>query len=834
MKKLILIITCLIPLLALSQETGIIPRPQQIDYHEGTFSWSKNESKNQKRIKTKIVKEIPAKENESQSYIIDITPNRITLSATTEQGLFYARQSLSQMVRYQEVTNDGGKTELPCVTITDWPSLEYRGWMDDISRGPVPTKEFIKKEIRTLAYYKMNFFQLYTEHLFKLESHPDIAPADGLTAEEIKELSDYAKEYYVEFMGNQQCFAHAEKTLKIPFYDNIADTRHNFDPSKQETYTFLNDVFQEVATAYESHYFNINCDETEGLGSGKAKSFVDEKGKDEAYCEHITKVYNILKEYDKEIMMWGDIIGKNPSMIDKLPEDIQFVIWSYGAGDDYTEMLRPFKESGHTFWAATGASCWSLAFPDIDTYMKNIANFSRDAYKCGAKGLMNTAWDDYGESMFNSTWHSMIWCAENTWNASSGLDYKDIFNNNFCIQFLNTKHNIVNDLLDLSNMKIPFAALNEPLLEFFPNQVSNQAINENKNIQNKSLELYNRLRTIKEETPANKEFLECATNAAYRIYATATKNIFKAQLYTTLQAPCEMNIIKTKELETQYVSILKELKHKSIRQWDAECRAYSRNIIESRFDKIMQDIINADKTVYIGSKLTAGKPTITLNTIFNDKKIFYTTDGSEPNRNSNEYSMPFCIDRPCTVKAICYDEFDRSCTTEKHFLYHKGMGHLKRLNSPAGNYRPEYSGGGDDALINGITGSNDYKDGKWQGFYGCNADIEIDFGKVETINSLTINFIANPFDWIMMPKTIKVYAFPTCMPSNMPDTFVKTFTFDDKVPMSGNHIFTKTLQLGEIKTSYLRIVVENPGTLPEGTPGAGYDSWIFLDEIIIE
>ena len=318
MKKLILIITCLIPLLALSQETGIIPRPQQIDYHEGTFSWSKNESKNQKRIKTKIVKEIPAKENESQSYIIDITPDRITLSATTEQGLFYARQSLSQMVRYQEVTNDGGKTELPCVTITDWPSLEYRGWMDDISRGPVPTKEFIKKEIRTLAYYKMNFFQLYTEHLFKLESHPDIAPADGLTAEEIKELSDYAKEYYVEFMGNQQCFAHAEKTLKIPFYDNIADTRHNFDPSKQETYTFLNDVFQEVATAYESHYFNINCDETEGLGSGKAKSFVDEKGKDEAYCEHITKVYNILKEYDKDIMMWGDIIGKNPSMIDKL------------------------------------------------------------------------------------------------------------------------------------------------------------------------------------------------------------------------------------------------------------------------------------------------------------------------------------------------------------------------------------------------------------------------------------------------------------------------------------------------------------------------------------
>ncbi|MGN0032492.1 MAG: FN3 associated domain-containing protein [Candidatus Limimorpha sp.] len=834
MKKLILIITCLLPLIALSQETGIIPKPQRIDYHDGVFSWSNKESKNEKRIKTKIVQNIPVKENESQSYIIEITPDKITLKATTEQGLFYARQSLSQMVMYQKVTNDADDIELPCMTITDWPSLEYRGWMDDISRGPVPTKEFIKREIRTLAYYKMNFFQLYTEHLFKLDSHPDIAPTDGLTAEEINELSEYAKQYYVEFMGNQQCFAHAEKTLRIPFYDNIADTKYNFDPSKQETYAFLNDVFREVATAYKSKHFNINCDETEGLGSGKAKYFVDGKGKEEAYCEHITKVYDILKEYDKDIMMWGDIIGKDPSMIDKLPEDIQFVIWSYGAGDNYMEMLRPFKESGHTFWAATGASCWSLVFPDIETYMKNIANFSRDAYKSGAKGLMNTAWDDYGESMFNSTWHSMIWCAETTWNTSSGLDYKDTFNNKFCTQFLNTKYNIINDLTELSNIKMTFASLNEPLLEFFPNQVNSDAISENKKIQNKSLELYNRLKDINVETLSNREFLQCAITAAYRIYATATKNIYKAQLYKTLQNPCETNIREAKELETQYISILRKLKYKSIRQWDAECRAYSRHIVENRFDKIMQDIINADKTVYIGSKLTDGRPTITLSTIFNDKEIFYTTDGSEPNKNSNSYTKPFAIENTCTVKATCYDEFDRNLITEKHFLYHKGMGHLKRLNSPAGNYRPEYSGGGDDALINGLTGSDDYKDGKWQGFYGCNADIEIDFGKVETINSLTINFITNPFDWIMMPKTIKVYAFPTCMPSNMPDTFVKTFSFDDKVPLSGNHIFTKTLQLDGINTSYLRIVVENPGKLPEGTPGAGYDSWIFLDEIIIE
>lgn len=86
----------------------------------------------------------------------------------------------------------------------------------------------------------------------------------------------------------------------------------------------------------------------------------------------------------------------------------------------------------------------------------------------------------------------------------------------------------------------------------------------------------------------------------------------------------------------------------------------------------------------------------------------------------------------------------------------------------------------------------------------------------------------------MMPTKVKIYAFPIDTTPDMPDTWVKTFTFDDKVPMSGNNIFTKTLDLKGVKTKYLRIVIENPGVLPAGTPGAGYDSWIFMDEIVVE
>lgn len=826
MKRAVLtFLICLFASIAFPQETGIIPKPQQVEYQKDSFSWSSDSLKNEKRIRTKIVRSIPASENESQAYVIKITPKKIILQATTEQGLFYARQSLNQIVKYQNVTTERSEFEIPCMTITDWPALEYRGWMDDISRGPIPTVDFIKKEIRTLAAYKMNFFQLYTEHVFKLESHPDIAPSDGLTAQEINELTEYAKQYYVEFMGNQQCFAHAEKTLRIPFYyDEIGDTKNNFDPSNPKTYEFLEDVFDEVAPAYESKYFNINCDETEGLGSGKAKEYVEKIGKDEAYCAHINKVYDILKKHGKTVMMWGDIIAKNPSMIDKLPEDMHFVVWSYGARDNFMEMLKPFKESGHTFWVATGANCWSTVLPDIQTYMNNIANFARDAHASGAKGLMNTAWDDYGESMFSSTWHSMIWAAEMSWNPGTGLKYENDFNKLFEIQYFNNKtkdNGAIAVLYDLNEINMGFDELNEPLLEFYPDQVSKESVAKFKSLGNRSFSLYN-------------ETSGLFKTAAFRIYVTEHKNILKAQIYNTLQNPCIENVNETKKAMAEFSEKLYVLKDMTCRLWDSESRGYSRDIVEARFDKIIQDISDADKKVFISNELQDGRPVISLKTIFNDRDIYYTTDGSEPDKNSQLYDEPFAIERSCVVKAISYDENGDSVVSERNILYHKGIGHLKSLNSPAGNYRPEYSGGGDDALLNGVTGSENYKDGNWQGFYGCDADIELDFGKAEIVNSLTINFMTNPFDWIMMPTKVKVYAFPIDVTPDMPDTWVKTFTFDDKVPMTGNNIFTKTLDLKGVKTKYLRVVIENPGVLPAGTPGAGNDSWIFMDEIVVE
>ncbi len=164
----------------------------------------------------------------SEGYTLTVTPKQVTVVSTTSAGIFYGVQTLKQLFRAN--AKDGS---IPACTITDWPVLKYRAWQDDISRGPIPTLDYLKREIRTMSEYKENAFTLYTEHVFKLKNHPDIAPADTITAEEIKELTEYAKQYHIDVWGNYQSFGHQAHLFSMPQYADMGDHGWAFDPARR-------------------------------------------------------------------------------------------------------------------------------------------------------------------------------------------------------------------------------------------------------------------------------------------------------------------------------------------------------------------------------------------------------------------------------------------------------------------------------------------------------------------------------------------------------------------------------------------------------------------------
>ena len=888
MKKHLVLLLCFAWIIGQAQNTHILPTPQQVEFQKGEFDWDNNviltydvsdseisqivdlfrkdlESitpsktpfsrgalKDKRFVEITKTDHIDAAENKDQAYKMVVTENYIHLEATTATGLFYATQSLKQLYRYHSLNARGSKIELPCMTITDWPNFKWRGWQDDISRGPIVSMDYLKRLIPTMAEYKANFFSLYTEHTFKTQCHPDIAPIDALTAEEVKELEDFCKPYHIQIIGNQQCFAHFEEILCNPFYEHLADTKWNLNPTDEDSYKFLEEHLKEVTKAYKCQYFNINCDETESLGQGRAKAYVDSIGAETVYYKHINRVNQIVKNNRKRTMMWGDIAASHPEILDNLDSDITMIAWSYAACNSYDEFLQPYVDSGHEFMVAPGCSMSGRVMPYYHDITYNIPNLCRDGYRKGAIGVMNTCWDDFGESLINSAIPGLAYGAEMSWNPIKNTDFWHAFYEemnrkipeNFSSQFFGYTSSYLHQQLDETarlsgSVEIgKFSSMTETMTPFYPSQVNDSTEIFYKELlsswftsENTYTNIEYCLHHAQEYAKWHADIFDNALYAIHRIRWCAKRNLTRCQLYKTYQNPSAENIAESKRQINELIDELHDLKCEYIKVWEIESRPYWLDVNMQKYDDVAKDLQQLEYLPFIESTLNGeGQTVITLRTLYNDKEIHFTTDGKTVGKDDDIYTEPIAISQSCVIKAACFDALGYAINSEKYMLYHKGLGKLKQLNSPAGDYRPEYSGGGDNALLDGNLGSDNYKDGHWQGFYGIDADIEIDLKVVDTINQIKIGFLVNGLDWILRPNKVEVYTST----NGKNHKLFKTFEIQTETDKANNFVFREKFDLSKLTTRYLKIVVKNPGLIPEGLPGHGYDSWIFMDEIEVK
>ena len=399
-------------------------------------------------------KGLQAEENFSeQGYLLYADKARIVVAGKTGQGLFYGVQTLRQLLRPK-----GSGFECPEVSIRDWPSMQWRGVHDDISRGPMPTMEYTKKQIRTLAAYKVNMFALYMEHVFDFKSQPLMAPKEApLTADQIREIVAYAKKYFVTILPEQQAFGHLHHALKYEIYSDIAETPHGhvLTPTNEKSYDFIRSLYSELVPLFPGPFLHIGADETFELGQGQTKARADAVGLGRVYMEHLQKVHEILQPYHKQLMFWGDIAVKYPQLLTILPKDIIALPWDYDAKPSYDAILQPYKDAGLQIMVAPGASDWNAIWPNLDVAYVNIRNFVRDGQKVGAIGMLNTTWDDDGESLFDMTWPAMAFGASAGWQA--GESNIDEFKNSYDWAFYRNSDDTFKNVLE--NLDRAHAAL---------------------------------------------------------------------------------------------------------------------------------------------------------------------------------------------------------------------------------------------------------------------------------------------------------------------------------------------------------------------------------------
>jgi len=350
-----------------------------------------------------------------QGYLLFADKSHLIVAANTGQGLFYGVQTLRQLLH-----EDDGKLICPAVGIRDWPSMEWRGVQDDISRGPIPTEEFMKRQIRTLAAYKVNMFALYMEHVFDFASQPLVAPKEAaLTPQEVKALVDYAQQRYVTILPEQQTFGHLHNMLKYEIYSDVAERPHGhvLTPTKQQSYDIIKAMYADLVPLFPGPFLHVGGDETFELGRGQTAARAAEVGLGRVYLEHMEKVSGILQPYHKQLMFWGDIALTYPQLLGLLPKDMIAVPWDYDPRPSYDNIIKPYRDAGLRVVVAPGANNWSQIWPNLDASYVNIRNFVRDGQKLDAMGMLNTTWNDDGESLYGMAWPALIFGAAAGWQA---------------------------------------------------------------------------------------------------------------------------------------------------------------------------------------------------------------------------------------------------------------------------------------------------------------------------------------------------------------------------------------------------------------------------------
>ncbi len=360
---------------------------------------------------------------QEQGYTITSGSGTLTLTGATAAGVFYAAQTAKQLI----ALDLGGHPVLHAADIRDWPAMRYRGLHDDQSRGPVDTLEFQKKLIRTLAAYKDNVYSPYFEHTQQYASNPLPAPPGGaVSAQEARELTAYARHFHVTVIPEQEAFGHLHHNLLSEQYADLAETPHGavLAPGQPGSLQVITQMFGELAADYPGPFLHIGADETVDLGSGRTKAAVESQGLAPVYLDFLQKIDTALLPLHRKLLFWGDIAQDSPGLLKAMPASFKAntiaVAWWYNprpAG--YAKFIQPFTEAGFETWVAPGINNWSRVYPNYNTGLNNIQQFTHEGQAAGADGQLNTVWHDDGESLAANNWYGILFGAAAAWQPGT-------------------------------------------------------------------------------------------------------------------------------------------------------------------------------------------------------------------------------------------------------------------------------------------------------------------------------------------------------------------------------------------------------------------------------
>ena len=277
---------------------------------------------------------------EDESYQLEVTPQQAHLTAPTPVGVLRGIETFLQLV---DLNAQGFGA--PAVRIADRPRFPWRGLMIDVSRHWI-SEEVLKRNIDAMAAVKLNVlhFHLTDDQGFRIESkiYPKLHElgSDGhyYTQAQITELVAYARDRGIRVVPEIEMPGHS--TSWYVGYPELASGPGPYqierkwgifdptlDPTREETYTFLDGLIGEIAALFPDEYFHVGGDEVNGkqwdtnpqiVAFKKARGMKDNGDFQLYFNRHLLP---IVQKHGKKMIGWDEIFHPD------LPKDIVVHSW---------------------------------------------------------------------------------------------------------------------------------------------------------------------------------------------------------------------------------------------------------------------------------------------------------------------------------------------------------------------------------------------------------------------------------------------------------------------------------------------------------------------------
>jgi hexosaminidase len=410
---------------------------------------------------------------EGEGYVIRITPEVINIHAATGTGHFYGLQSLAQLIE-SSAESRGGPVRLPCRSIVDAPRFAWRGFMLDESRH-FTGMTGVKRLIDAMARFKLNRFHWHLTDSagwrIEIKKYPELtrigargnetdrrpdAPAEFYTQEEIREIVAYAKQRAITIIPEIDMPGHADAAVSAypqhdgGGYESKTDARKwprfTFNPAKQETLEFLDDILREVAGLFpDAEVIHFGGDEVhfgwhqwpqlpEVQDLMKAGNLADLAEVEAWFNRRMASTINSL---GFKTGGWDEIVSRN------LPPDNTLIWWWR---HDKPEILQRALDDGYPVILCPRLPCyldfvqheshvagrrWNSFNPLSAVYQfPDCLKFSSEA-ESGVLGIQACLWTEATVTQARRdfmTWPRLIALAEAAWTAEPKKNFASFEN----------------------------------------------------------------------------------------------------------------------------------------------------------------------------------------------------------------------------------------------------------------------------------------------------------------------------------------------------------------------------------------------------------------------